>query len=1275
MSVLCLTTDPLSSAASLAGALERQEEKDEEFAPAQIIVPHQHLGRWLRLWLARRHGVAINLRFRFLEEVLWDMLRCVDPRVHEAPPELLDGDTYRLLVLAVLFGDDDPDLTSLQRYFRSGGGFHPSQGVAASVSRAPFAKALRRSWRRAWHLSDVLASLIRDYEYHRQDALIQPWIQKKLVLGDGDHAESERSQWAVFDRIIQIQGGKRALLNEKAGRNFKTLPQYAMEVLEILREPGGNEREAGVTNDGLTLGSTVHFFGLTQISALHVSTLRWLGRFFDLRMYHFNPLVARLSAPVSAANITCTANTFREDRPSGASAKQNASPGDELLRSWARAGAESFWLMAQFLQPSGEPGNASANKGTVFNLEVLKSSWPTKPSARKALSKRHTVLHRLQQHLMGQPAPADKLPQDRSLQIVGCPGGLREVETVYHSILHNLQTDRTLQLTDIAVLVSDMSKYRPLIQAVFDRVPRRISHSLLDYSAAGLSLFGKAVLAILDLALESSTRARVLSVLLNPCFLARLKVDRSQALIWARWAEELGIYQGWDAQDKKDQGYIASSRYSWRLGLQRLRLGRFMEAEAPTLFGIAEGGPGAASGPAPRYGEVMPFADINSRDGDQLDAFSRAVEGLLPTMAKLRDKQGPGKAWADTLRELTQAYLDIPTDRPEEAQVRDRLLAALEQQLPLWDHVSGKISLPLCVVREFIQDQLAAIEGRQGEYLEGGVTIAALGPQRPMPFKVLYVMGLGENTFPGRNTLSSLDLRGVERKPGDVRPAETARFLFLEALLAARDKIYLLHDNRDVQKDQKLLPAIPVTQLQRYLNRNILNADFVSACVPLHDHDVEALAKRPAASCDVGVLVSDTDRLLALAQAKEMETLGLDFYQEAELNDRLRRVRPNFAPPLAPGPKQELPSITIKELARFLENPALAALKRHVHLAGDDDGDAVPADEPFVSSSRFANRLRRQVMQTFVFDAAAGSLTRALRAWPERFRQLYEEEGLRCRMPEHAFGAADREFLYRELCGPINGPLAEFLRNRDGGGFCGPILLGETITPVGAHLRFPALKLNLPVTAGRTAIQARVCGFVPMAWADAESFEILVLTSKADLEVATLSKHLFEPVLFYLALRANPEEFAGAESAQRWLRGLAFHVYVLCKEELYTYSYSITEDEAGAYLENLAADFLDPTSFDLLPFELIAEDTRKPTSLSAAYVLPDDQLGDLPTEYYRLLAEKIEQASDTNFGNFWHSPLLDLARVQVPEDAFAKIRRRFRLLDRGPQAHRDEKDT
>src|SRR5205085_6971018 len=229
--------------------------------------------------------------------------------------------------------------------------------------------------------------------------------------------------------------------------------------------------------------------------------------------------------------------------------------------------------------------------------------------------------------------PAGKLPQDRSLQIVGCPGAAREVETVYHSILHNLRHDAALRLTDIAILVTDMGKYRPLIQAVFDRPPRRVFYNLLNYSAVGTSALGKAMLGMVDLALDSFTRSRVFEVLLNPCFLARLGVDRAQALTWVRWAEALGIYQGWDGPEREERGYPASSRYGWRLGLQRLRLGRFMEL-------VPEG----SNRPQPRFGDIVPFADLASGDREQLDAFSRAVVGLLPTLARLRTKHASGKA-------------------------------------------------------------------------------------------------------------------------------------------------------------------------------------------------------------------------------------------------------------------------------------------------------------------------------------------------------------------------------------------------------------------------------------------------------------------------------------------------------------------------------------------------------------------------------------------------------------------------------------------------------
>ena len=82
---------------------------------------------------------------------------------------------------------------------------------------------------------------------------------------------------------------------------------------------------------------------------------------------------------------------------------------------------------------------------------------------------------------------------------------------------------------------------------------------------------------MLDLALDAFTRSRVLAVLLNPCFLTRLGVDRSQALVWLDWVQDLGIYQSWDQGDKKERGYADSPLFAWQLGLRRLRLGRIMD--------------------------------------------------------------------------------------------------------------------------------------------------------------------------------------------------------------------------------------------------------------------------------------------------------------------------------------------------------------------------------------------------------------------------------------------------------------------------------------------------------------------------------------------------------------------------------------------------------------------------------------------------------------------------------------------------------------------------
>ncbi len=1259
MSTLFLATDQIALADTLADFLDAEARQGDFFSPATIVVPNRYLGQWLRLWLARTRGIAINLRFLYLEAALWELLREQDPRNHPQPLELVDQEGYRLMVLSLLLEDAlAPELAPLRYYLRSSG-----------------VEAGRSAWRRAWHLADRLARLVRDYEYHRQDTLIQKWLRGELGYPHFGEARVrlEKSQREVFHQITRLPDGKRDRLGQADGKLYKTLPQYAMEIMELRNGDCGlriAERK-----------KVVHLFGITQISYLHLHTLRWLGERYDLRLYHYNPLVGQMP-PLT--NTPPTGKIFQE------LAQRFREPGDTgnaLLRSWGRAAAESLWLLAdlvngpfavEVLSPGGLTGAHLAGE------LARRVRHPVHGGQARRLNE--NVLGRLQKLLLNSgSANPQAAQQDTSLQIVACPGIYREVETVYNSILYNLQNTPDLMQTDIAVLVTDMARYRPVLQAVFEREPQRIRYNLGDFAAAGMSHFGQALVGFLDLALESFTRSRVFEALLNPCVLARLNVDRTQAASWLAWAEKLGIYHGWDAKDKEERGYGRSPLFGWQLALRRLRLGRLMEVSGEER-----------DGPAPRFQGVIPFADLASSDKEQLDAFCRAVEGLLPALGRLRHFQGSGGQWAGEILKLVQRFLAVPPDRPEEGQVRDRVLAALHHLRVLDQLGSSPPRLGLALIREALQDSLENLEGTKGEYLTGGVTISALQPFRPVPFRILYLLGLGEDLFPGANVLPTFDLRSHERCPGDIRPAEHNRNLFLEALLAARDKIYLLYPNRDVQRDQELHPGTPVVQLRRFLEQQVIDGEFQVAQIPLSGCDEQYLGLEnktcsphapredrvtrsvtPTLS-DVWVNYNDQEKLLALTEARQRGAVTLGPRLEAEVKRRLQEAKKDFhvPPATAEVAMSQIPTITITELRRFLLCPAEAALRRHLGLTDEEDQEA-DDDEPFVSDNLSAATLISRGVEGFVRHAVDGTLADAVADWQRRFAELYEEWRLSCRVPEGAFAAVDQAALERELSERLlgHGGLAVFLKKRQKVPFVGPILLGESLLPVNARVHFPAL--TLPFTEEGPSLfpsgSARLTGAFPLAWRTDDQFELLVVNpGRSQIPTRDLSKPMLAPLLFFLALRAGTQAGPRGISSGDWLGDRTLRLHIAHAEGLASFTYrpgDLPVDKARKYLLDLTRDFLD-TAFDLLPFELVVKDKE----LKKAFTERKAKALQHVEGYAERLAEAVALDQESAYPKFRASALLDLIEARIPANAFAKLRRRFRLLDRGPARNRTHQE-
>jgi hypothetical protein len=664
--------------------------------------------------------------------------------------------------------------------------------------------------------------------------------------------------------------------------------------------------------------------------------------------------------------------------------------------------------------------------------------------------------------------------------------------------------------------------------------------------------------------------------------------------------------------------------------------------------------------PAPQFQGVIPFADLASGDREQLDAFCRALEELLPLLVRLRTLTTSGEDWADVLRALVDHFLDVPDERPGEASVRDALFEALERLKRLDALREGKSGVPLTLVREFVQENLETLRATTGEFLTGGVTISALQPLLPVPFRIIYILGLGEGLFPGLGTLPTYDLRSRERCGGDTRPAETNRYLFLQALLSAREKVYLLYNCRELQKDQVLHPSSPILQLRRYLEEHILQGgklEIVKA--PLLGSDTVSLQGGGARASDCLVTYSETERLLAVEEAQQRGTLQLEANRAAEIERRLQKARRTFPlPPAADVSTAAIPTVTLAELRGFLRCPVEAALKRHLRLT-DEESAEVSDDEPFYTCFPHDFNLITAFLKRFVARAVSGTVEEAPADWRPHLTALHEEWGLRSRVPEGAFAVADLARLEIRLRDRIDG-LAELLGSLGGAAFCGPVLLGESVTPVGARQRFPAVTVPLK---GRSEV--RLGGTLPLVWRSKEVIDVLVLTnsSKRRVPAEHLSVPLLEPVLFFLALKAvqGPD----ASAARDWLGKRTFRVHIAHADGIVDFTYrsgDVNAREARSYLAELAADFLDRAAFDLLPFDLIVAGE----TLREAYVKENE--GELPDprEYVQLLQEAIEEDGEQEHPVFRGMKLLEIVEVRVPDDALAKVRRRFRILDRGP---------
>jgi exodeoxyribonuclease V gamma subunit len=462
-----------------------------------------------------------------------------------------------------------------------------------------------------------------------------------------------------------------------------------------------------------------------------------------------------------------------------------------LLAAWGRAGRDFV---------------ASVGSG-----EAVAASFETAPFVEPPRSR---LLGRMQADVLdntafdrdGDPAwPRAQVDRsDASLQFHACHTRLREVQVLHDQLRALLEADppqgeAALQPRDIAVLAPDIDAYAPHIEAVFGGAlgsARELPYTIADASPLAATPLAGAFLRLLELPLRPATLADVLDLLAVPALAARFGIDDQDRGALAGWLEAAGARWGLDAADRARHGANAGGAYTFEFALDRLLLGY-------------------ASGAGDDIGTVAPWPEIEGGAADTLDALLQLFGLLREAGTALTGPLTPAQ-WRQALDDLLERAFAAERDSADAVALK-RLREAVAAFADGARQAGFEGTVEHAVVLEYLRAELGEADAR-APFLSGGICFGRMVPMRLIPFRVICLLGLDEQAFPGRDTgdplnriAQALDTR--ERRPGDPSRRDADRYLFLQLFASAGRVLYLSWCGMDPRDNSRREPSAVVSEL------------------------------------------------------------------------------------------------------------------------------------------------------------------------------------------------------------------------------------------------------------------------------------------------------------------------------------------------------------------------------------------------------------------------------------------------------------------------------
>jgi exonuclease V gamma subunit len=775
---------------------------DDPLEPECVIVQSQGMARYLSLELATRWNICANMSFRFPVVFFYDLFRMLLEDTPLEYPFAKEKMIWELMDILPGFAE------------HSHGG-----PVAGYLSDGRGLKMYQLAEKIAYHFDQYLIF---------RPEMIHAWERGETVFKDAAHEVWQASLWRELTRRLGSTSHRAALT-----RRFL-------------------DRLASVDTLPMGFPHRIAIFGISSLPPMYLDILRELGGHIPVDLYLLSPC-----REYWADIVPLKEKARRALSPEHAGGAEPFETGNDLLASLGRLGRDFqdllivHSLLEQDEQVFTDPGN-------------------------------DTLLREVQGDMLRMENPPERgrgeFVIDDSVRIASCHSPMREMEALHDHLLDRLQHREDLGPEDIVVMCPDIGAYAPYIQAVFGA--RRDEKTFIPFHIADQTREEehpavRGLFQLLDLTASRFEASAVLSLLDVFLFREKAGLDEDDVNAIREWVAAAGINWAVDGEFKQKLGLPGYRENTWVSGIERMLLGvmmpggmwetgerekgrreRRMEGRMSVGANLVFAQTGTSRRKRKETGECRGTAcrahlaesremgdrgretgeervrrsEVGGSDGEwgdvivpfdlieggQAEVLGRFVEFLRVLFAHVGSLDHPRSigAWRE---DLTGLVRDLMQAGDVLAEGLLELVTGMEDVFARAEASGFDGELDFSTVRYLLKGEFGDVSSG-GRFLSGGVTFCTLQPMRSIPFKIVCLVGLSDGAFPRQDRSPGFDLIRASIRKGDRSLRMDDRYLFLEALISAREEIYFSYLGQDVRDNASLPPSVLLSEVMEYLD-------------------------------------------------------------------------------------------------------------------------------------------------------------------------------------------------------------------------------------------------------------------------------------------------------------------------------------------------------------------------------------------------------------------------------------------------------------------------